>query len=260
MLCVQSINKRMERKILLLLMILFSTTGMAKWTLVPKYSAFISVENKQDSLFLESDKTSLYYDDSMFRIGIVHETLTLNRIKYIRRQETYAGWFGFFSVISSLTTMSNNWVTRLRGRALTYSNAVLSGICNYNVSAARKLAIDACIENVTDEELLVVDMERGLVWYVQPRQYLCLSISNPDVANLRVSDIYHKNVKFVTIGAGSTLKDVNIEWENENYWVFPLQERTMTGAYVTLSYFLKDKYTGEQREITKEEFKKLKKK
>ena len=38
--------------------------------------------------------------------------------------------------------MSNNWVTRLRGRALTYSNAVLSGICNYNVSAARKLAID----------------------------------------------------------------------------------------------------------------------
>lgn len=241
-------------------MILFSTTSMAKWTIVPKYNSFICVENKQDSLFLKSDRTSLYHNDSTFRIGIIHETLTLKRIKYIRRQESFAEWFGVLAVLSSLTSMSYDWSMRLRGRSLAYTNAVLSGIYSYNASASRKLSIDAWIENVTDEELLVADIERGLVWYVQPRQYLCLSISNPDVAHLRISDIYHKYVKIVTIGAGSVLKDVSIEWENDHYWVFPLQEKTMTGAYVTLSYFLKDKYTGEQREISIEEFKKLKKK
>ncbi|MBQ1836919.1 MAG: hypothetical protein II129_07750, partial [Paludibacteraceae bacterium] len=60
--------------------------------------------------------------------------------------------------------------------------------------------------------------------------------------------------------AGSLLRKAEVEWENDECWVFPKYETDTEGITIINDYFLIDKNTGEQNIISKEELKKIKKK
>jgi hypothetical protein len=151
----------------------------------------------------------------MFRVAIIHETLTKQRIKYIRRMETITALTMLSASLSAISTFSSDWRQRYRGRLLTYIDASLADIYNHNASAARKLDIEAWIENTCQEEIMLADQERGRVWFLQPGQVLRLTLNNPDIIMLRISTIDHSRRHFITVSAGSMLRDAQVEMETD---------------------------------------------
>ncbi len=250
------------RKIFLSL--LFLTICLNSWgkkTFVPRYTAMISIINGQDTASVTGNHTTLYLDDKggMFRLAVIHEPLTMERIKFIKRQNNVAAMASFSAFVSAISSVSNDWHQRFRGRLLTYASGTLASIYSHNATAAKTLGIEIWVENTSNEEIIMSDNERGQIWFVSPGESYKLTIPNPEVLRLRISDVHHNSVKYVDVGAGSELRESNVEWENDRIWVFPILIRNEQGNFTADNYIVKDKQTGEQREVDKEELKAIKK-
>lgn len=116
------------------------------------------------------------------------------------------------------------------------------------------------IENTGTQEIVVNDLNRGLVWYIPPQSYLLLNMGKlPQACLLRIAntDPIQPAVKYVTIGSASYTMKFTIAYENEDYWIFLLNEeaeeddirmdfsKMMNGAYHVLQtiYVKRDKDT-----------------
>ena len=102
------------------------------------------------------------------------------------------------------------------------------------------------IENTSEEEIMVNDMERGLVWYIQPMNSLYVRMNNPDAASLRISDIHNKDISFVMATAGSSVTKHEIVWEDEYCWIVPV--------YKEKESFYEDPRIEKYRRIWKKSF------
>ena len=250
------------KKILLISVFLFVGLAIAnaKQTFVPRYSSFIQIDEQGDTIDQRSSRTTLYKDDAdgMFRVAVIHETLTLERIKYIKHMQTAASLSTLSAVLSGVSAFSSDWQQRYQGELLMYMNSTLAEIYNQNVNAAKKLEIETWVENTGTEELLLADQERGMMWFLQPGQVIRFTMQNPDVMQLRVSTVDHRKRHFVTIGAGSIMREANVAYEDDKCYVFPFYENE-DGYQVVNHYILMDKITADQRSLSKDEFKAMKK-
>lgn len=248
------------KKILILLLLLPVIKAQAKWTLVPRYSSYISISEQGDTIDVSSSYTTLYKDDSqgMFRVAIIHETLTKKRIKYIYHAETMAALSMLSASLSAVTTIGGDWTQRYRGRLAAYIDGTLADIYNHNVSAARALAVEAWIENTCQEEIMIADQEHGQVWYLMPGQAIRFTLHNPDILLLRISNINHERRHFVIIAAGSLLRNAQVEMETEEEYVFPQVEADGDGFYNKVGYVIFDKMTAIQKQMSPDEYKAFK--
>jgi len=235
--------------------------AQAKWTMVPRYSSYISISEQGDITDARSSRTTLYKDDSlgMFRVALIHETLTRERIKYIHRTEMKMALSMLATSLSAFSTISSDWRQRYAGRLGAYVNGTLADIYSHNASAARRLGIETWIENTGSEELMIADQERGKVWFLLPGQTIRFTLGNPDVALFRLSTTDNKRVHYVTVAAGSMLRDLQVEMETDYVFVFPLMESDGDGFYDKTGYVIFDKMTADQRNITPEEYKQFRK-
>lgn len=251
----------MKKLVIVILLLATTIATEAKQTLVPRYSSFIRIDEQGDTIDARSSRTTLYKDEEngMFRVAVIHETLTLERIKYIKALQTAAAFSTLSAVLSSgVSVFSGDWQQRYHGRLLTYMNTTLAEIYNRNADAAKKLEVQAWVENTGKEELLVADQERGKVWFLQPGQIIRFTLQNPDIMELRISTVDHKMRHFVAMGAGSFLREATVSYEDEKCLVFPLYD-TSDEYQEIMGYVKMDKQTADQQQISKEEFKLLKK-
>lgn len=254
------------RKILFFLILLAITLGLqAKKTYVPRYHSMILLSEGLDTLSVDgaSISLSLPSPDNRFVISINHEDMTLEKIKSIKKAKAAAGWTGFSAVLSGLSTgLSSNvneFLTRINSTIIASDFAE---ILQENAEATKVLAVEISIENNCSEELMVADIDRGLVWYLKPKTALYLAVDNPSVLSLRISDLFHKNIQYATVAAGSLTKSAEVEWEDSEYWAFPLYERgesAMGTTYTEVNrYMVKHKYNGTSKEYSRKEFKEFK--
>lgn len=245
------------------LSIVFPSTIWAKWTLIPRYTSYINISAQSDTIDNKNTATTIYLNDSlgMFRAAIIHENLSQKRLKYIKRQQTMAGIYALSAVLSSTSAFSSNYRQRFYGRINTYINSTLSNIYEENAKAAKTLEMTAWIENTSDEEIMIADQERGRIWFLLPSQYISFKLSNPDVMQLRISTITNSRVHYATIAGGSVMKETWVSYEDDEIWIFPLRDKDKDDENydVIIGYCLVDKLTGEQKIISKEEYKKYKK-
>lgn len=250
------------KRILLLTLCVITLNDVieAKTTKIPKYTSAISIFDVNDSIFVDNDKAELVAssNNKMFNVAVVHEVLTMKRIRSIKANETAANLSAIAMGLNSISTLSSDRITRMRGRIGTYTSAALADIYAYNAEQESKLGIEVVIENTYSEELMINEIERGLTWFIRPSATLSIPIANPDIIQLRISDLNNHNIHYIQAGGGSELKNIIIEWEDDNYWVFPLL-LAKNGYNDTVGYMLISKATGERREIAKEEFKYIKK-
>ena len=250
------------KRILLLTLCIITLNDVvdAKSTKIPKYTSAISILEANDSIFVENNKAELVASSNskMFNVAVVHEVLTMKRIKSIKANETVATLSAIAMGLNSISTLSPDRVTRIRGRIGLYTSASLADIYAYNALQESKLGLEVVIENTYMEELLINDVERGLTWFIKPGANLSIPIANPDIIQLRISDLNNHNIYYIQAGGGSELKTINIDWEDDNYWAFPILLAN-NGYNETVGYMLISKATGERREITKDELKNLKK-
>lgn len=155
-----------------LFFLLFLTVGImveAKTTYIPKYQSYIHIVNGLDTTAVSNilENLELAEEGGMFTIRIEHEEVTKEKVKAIKRTKRAAGWMEFSAVMSGVSTaFSNNSLQYMVRSTNTQVAIELTDFYKANANAEQKLNIDMWIDNTSGAELLVNDMERGLVWYV----------------------------------------------------------------------------------------------
>lgn len=244
----------------------------SKTTYIPTYRSFIQIkQNGNDSVMAQSnlDKLELLAQDGSFSITIIHEDVDKEKVKAIKRAKAAAGWMTFAALMSGFSagfnaTYYNNALTTYIDMRRTENIAVLSGFMHDVANAEQRLSIDFFIDNLSEEELMVVDLARGLTWYILPHTSLQFSMANPGIERLRISDLHHSSVKYADIIGGNSVQKATIEWEDDKCWIvlWLIEDKDPNNnnqPYYYQTYQYIDKATFESREMTLTELKEFKK-
>lgn len=254
----------MRRQILLFVLFIIGYSVDAKTTYIPKYRTYIHIVNGSDTIVSSINLNDLELKDNggMFSIIVEHEDVDKEKVKAIKRAKRAAGWATFSAVMSGVSTVfSQNSLQYMVRSTNTRIAGQLADIYNENANAEETLLIDTWIVNTSGEEIMINDMERGLTWYVRPSQLFHLQLNNPDVANLRISDVRHNQVRYAMIAAGSRATKSTIEWEDNDYWITVIMKDNGSSIeFPTIDKYLrisKSDYT--ETEMSIEEFREFKK-
>lgn len=90
-----------------------------------------------------------------------------------------------------------------------------------------KYVCEYMIENTSEQEIVINDLNRGLVWYVPRKSYLLLNMGTlPQACLLRIAstDPAQPDIKYVTIGSASLSMKFTVAYEDENCWIYLLNE------------------------------------
>ena len=253
--------------------ILFVFSAIAKTTYIPTYWSYLKIfQYNADSVYVQSQigQTELLSPDETFRITIVHEDVTHEKVKAIKRAKNAAGWAIVATMLSGFSAGFN--ATYYNNAMLTYVDmrrvenaAVLSNIMQEKVSADQRLSIDFFIDNLSNQELVISDQVRGLVWYILPHTSMQFNMPNPGAEHLRISDLNNKNIQYADIIGANYVKKENIEWEDDECWItieddfYDLKAKNEMKKYTGPKYTYINKATYDSHEISAEEVKRHKK-
>ena len=213
------------RKTILFFVLFVVMALQAKTTYIPTYMSYLHIVTGVDTLTATNklDTLELADPEGLFVLRIDHEDVTKEKVKAIKRAKRAAGWATFSAVMNGVSTaFSDNSLEYMVRSTNTQITATIADIYSANAKAEQKLGIDMWIDNTTDSELMVCDMERGLVWWVLPRQSIQLTLNNPEASRLRISDAQSRVVRYVSALAGSKVTKYEIDLETDEYWYSPV--------------------------------------
>lgn len=256
------------KRFLFAIVLLLATTSIkAATTYVPTYHSFISIKTANDEILRseENGSISLSVVTEDFCISVVHEEMTKEKVRSIKRKKAAAGWMAASAVLSSISSMFSGSITSFEART---ANARLSGLMThmyaYNAAAEQKLKVQIQFQNKSPHEMMVADTERGLVWYVRSNDSFVMELDNPDVAQLRISDVKNteKSPLYATVCGGSSVLKESIAFENDEIMIVTPIEEDNDIYHIPANGFEyriinKDDYS--QQPISFEEYKKIKK-
>lgn len=252
--------KKVLSIIALLLVVMFIH---AKTTYIPTYRSYLHILNGGDTLAMSNNLDTLELADpsGMFTLRIDHEDVTREKVKAIKRKKRAAGWALFSAVMNGISTaFSDNSIEYYIRRDNTRIATDIATIFAANAKEEQTLKIDLWIDNTSSDELMVCDMERGLTWWIMPHESMQLTLNNPDVARLRISDPKNNNVRYVSAVAGSKVTKWEIDLETDEYWYSPVyMPNKPHDSFSLLHYIRISKANYIEEKISKEEFKEAKK-
>lgn len=256
----------MKRFTIIFTLLLLSQVLYAKTTYIPHYNSYIHLESADGHILNEQSlkcSTSLTDESGTFRFSIIHEEMTIDKVKSIKRAKNAAGWQAASAILSSVAALSNGSRKTFQKRLSIATDELcveLADMYAKNAQAEKVLAIGVVFENLSDHEMMLHDMERGLVWFVRPGKNFVIQLNNPDALLLRISDAKDvtANVHYATLAAGNSVEKVVVAFENEEY-MLSFQKGSTDGMYVPAvgeedKYWYIDKVDFISRRIDKEEF------
>lgn len=101
------------------------------------------------------------------------------------------------------------------------------------------LSSEYMIENTGESEIVVNDLNRGLVWYVPSGNYLLLNMGPlPQACLLRIADTdpQNPNIKYVIIGSASYTLKLTVAYEDEDCWIYLLNEESRGKSETILDF------------------------
>ena len=219
----------MRRTIFLFALCMLVTSTYGKTTYIPAYRSYIHIVNVADTISAASSvlgDMELSEENGMFTISIEHEDVTKDKVKAIKRAKRTAGWAIASAVLSGVSAaFSNNSLQYLVRSTNAQIASQLAGFYSATANNEQKLKIDMWIHNTSNEELMVNDLERGLLWYILPQHSLHITMNNPDAANLRISNIENNTIRYVAAMAGSMLNKWEVGWEDDNSWIVAVYKK-----------------------------------
>ena len=259
--------------IVIFFLLLCVTSVAAKTTYIPTYWSYLKIyQHERDSISIQDSlgQTEILSTDGSFRITIVHEDITREKIKTIKRNKAAAGWAIVATMLSSFnagfdaTYYNNSMLTYLDMKRVENS-ARLSYIMNQKVTNDQRLAIDFFIDNLSDYELVISDQVRGLVWYILPHSSMQFNMPNPGAEHLRISNLDNTNIQYADILGGNFVHKENIEWEDDECWItveddyYELKAKGGLKNYTGPIYTHINKVTFESHIVSEKEVKDYKK-
>lgn len=249
------------RILIVSILVTLSLSANAKTTYIPRYTTTMSLAIPGEdtiAVFNNNIEVEIKSSDGLFTATVYHDDLTLEKLKTIRRNKAAEGWAGFSAILSGFAyATADNFADRLTNYYKAETSAIIAGIYSANAEAANILGVELVIDNTSNEELSVNDMERGLIWHILPHRSLTLQMNNPDVAQLRIADSRDNRPHYLTVGAGSVMKPMVVIYEDEDYVVRPVYSDNE--SHEIDFYMLIDRRTLESQSMSPEEYKKFRK-
>lgn len=222
------------KRVLLLSFLFFALTASARTGKVPFYKSFVYWVQGTDTVY--SENSTLLQEstspDGTVVIRVRHEDWRHSVTeKSIARM---APWHAIVSQRQGIRAIIH------QGRANTDAmmpmklvpgmmrNALgVNNLAKMTDQLEMSYVSEYMIENTGTQEIVVNDLNRGLVWYIPPQSYLLLNMGKlPQACLLRIAntDPIQPAVKYVTIGSASYTMKFTIAYEDEDYWIFLLNE------------------------------------
>lgn len=254
------------KKIIIFFYLLIASSVKAATTYVPIYQSFISIATATGEIVKSEERgsISLSVETEDFRISVVHEEMTKEKVRTIKRKKAAAGWMAASTILSSVSALSSGSAAGFEART---ANARLSGLMTRmyadNAKAEQILKIQVQFSNLSQHEMMVADIERGLVWYVRSGSSFVMELRNPDVAQLRickVDDTLHTPL-YATVCGGSSIRKEDIVFENDELWIVSPTEEDYDFYQIPKEreYQVVYKEDFSHQAITYEEYKSIKK-
>lgn len=250
--------------------------AFSKTTYIPYYFTQIMVsgtETKKDST--NARDLTISPLDERYTITVMHDSVTQERVKSIKRSKSTSGWATASMFLSGMSASLNpihtardavNYMNDIQNM---YASGFLSVASMQDVEALQKVPISILIENNSEKEMTVNDLNRGLFWHIPSHSFLRLGLGNPEVNTFRLGyvDSNDERVDYINIQAGNYLEKKTIAYEDNVRWIFPVYEnqevensvgKTIVERNLT-KYIECNKRSMERKYLSKEEYNVIKK-
>lgn len=215
----------------------------AKTTYIPTYvNRLILIENGElDSLTNENPSLMMSSKDALITCTLTQQVVSQDLVRDIKRAKNAAGWAMLAAALSSFnegvaqSQMNNShdkgWAMRNYVNARENTNASIAASANALEQAEelKTLLLDLVVKNNSNKEMLITDMDRGLVWFVLPNCEVRLPLLQNEECHFRISSCnpLDENVKYVKAIGTSTLEKYTIGLETDTSWYVPLSKKTL---------------------------------
>ena len=226
---------------LLFILCLLTFVAQAKTTYIPNYNNKLIVidSGRIDSIMNQQYSLSSMSQDGLISCAIVQQVVSPELVRSIKRAKSAAGWATVAAALSSASAgYSQGQMNTGRADGYTVSNYIdareLTRESLAESAGAKALAndlmtllADLLIKNNSEKEMMVTDMDRGLVWFVLPHTEISLPLENGEESHFRISSCapLDENVKYINATANSTLTKYTVGLETDMYWYVPLTDK-----------------------------------
>lgn len=250
----------------------------AKTTYIPTYqNHIILIENGQtDSLANHQQLLQMDSKDNLITCYIAQQIVSPDLIKAIKKAKRTAGWLSVASALSTGgTTFSEVQLFRgergpgyvagaIEGQFLSNELAASSAEAYAQADEMKTLLADFIVKNNSEKEMLITDIDRGLVWFILPKQEAMLPLPKGEPCHYRISSCspLDENVKYINVAADSYLEKYTLAHETDHFWYVPVSDRTKQSLGFDNptddGYIKIDKETMRMSAVTPAEFKAIK--
>ncbi|MDY6257369.1 MAG: hypothetical protein SPL58_05315 [Bacteroidaceae bacterium] len=250
----------------------------AKTTYIPTYTnRLILIENGElDSLTNETHSLMMSSKDGLITCTLSQQVVSQDLVRDIKRAKNAAGWAMVAAALSSFnqgvaqTQMNNSrdkgWAMQNYVNARESTNASLAASADAIAQAEdlKTLLIDLVVRNNSQKEVLITDMDRGLVWFVLPNCEVRLPLLQNEECHFRISSCnpLDENVKYVNAIGVSSLEKYTIGLNTDTSWYIPVSNKALKSLkYETdqrNGYIKIDKETMEKSSVSDYDFKNIK--
>lgn len=228
----------MNRYLLILLFLSVSATAFCKIGRIPTYRSFVYWVQGADTLYTE-DNTIMHESvspDGAIVIRVRHEAWphcatnkSLDRLA--PWHATIARRTGLRAIIYQGKANTDAMMPMKKEPGLMENVLSISSLAQMTDRLEMNFACEYMIENTGTQEIVINDLNRGLVWYLPAQSYLLLNMGTlPQACLLRIANnnSLQPSVKYVTIGSASFEMKLTIAYEDDNCWIYLLNEETST--------------------------------
>lgn len=269
----------MRKSVLILFVCVFAFHIQAKTTYIPTYdNRLILIENGEvDSMTNKTHSLMMSSKDGLIACTLAQQVVSQDLVRDIKRAKNAAGWAMVAAALSSFSEgmaqsqMNNSsynkgWAMQNYVNARENTNASLAASANANaqVDDLKMLLLDLVVRNNSQKEMMITDMDRGLVWFVLPNCEVRLPLLKDEECHFRISSCnpLDENVKYINAHGTNTLEKYTIGLETEMYWYVPISEKAAKGLRFISNkkegYIKIDKETMKMMAVTANEFRIIK--
>lgn len=269
---------RMKHFILTLMVGFFAVYAQAATTYIPTYDNSLQmIENGElESLTNKSHTLVMLSKDGLITCTLVQQVADKDLIHEIKKAKSARGWSMVAAAVSSAAEgiaqnqmnkgHDKGWAMQNFVSARETTNASLSRSSDAKAQAEdlKTLLLDLVVRNNSQKEMLVTDMDRGLIWFILPGCEVRLPLLKDEECHFRISSCnpLDENVKYINALGTSSLEKFNVGLETSISWYVPISDKTLKSLrYETdqrNGYVKIDKETMGMSVVSEEEFKKIK--